>query len=169
MKKSLLIIVMSLAVITGFAQENKWNAGLVLGYGTELSKASIGARVIYDVIDPISIAGSFNYYFKESYEDEYSKIDTKWWDINVDFHWNVLRGESYKVYPLVGLTYLHVKQSGSNDMGIEDSGSDGKFGANLGVGGQYNFSEHFAAAVEAKYQIIDGGQFVPALSVMYRF
>ena len=45
----------------------------------------------------------------------------------------------------------------------------GKFGANLGIGGQLNLGSNWAVGVEAKYQIVDGGQFVPMASAMYRF
>ena len=111
MKKSLFIIAMSLVATIGFAQENKWNAGLVIGYGTDISKASLGGRVVWDIIEPFSVAAGFNRYFKDSYDDGFVNTDVKYWDLNLDFHWNVLRGESYNVYPLIGLTYLHGKAS----------------------------------------------------------
>ncbi len=183
MKKSFLIIIMSLAVITGFAQGswndkvNKWNAGIVIGYGTEVSKPSFGIRGVYDILNAISVAGSFNYYLKESAEVEYagavSKADRKCWDINIDGHWNFFYGEAYKVYALVGIGYFNAKISASASYAgeeIDGSMSDGAVSGNFGIGGQYNFNENWGAAFEAKYQVFSGtGQFVPALSVMYRF
>lgn len=168
MKKSLFTIAMLFMAIITCAQENKFSAGIVLGYGTDISKASLGGRVVWDITDPFSVAVGFNRYFKDSYDNGFTEVDVKYWDLNFDFHWNVLRGESYNVYPLIGLTYLHGKATAEAG-GMKESDSDGKFGANLGIGGQYNFSENWGAAIEAKYQIRDGGQFVPALSVMYRF
>ena len=112
-------------------------------------------------------------YFKETVDlGEFGAIGVegklKCWDINADFHWNVFRNEIFKFYPLVGLTYLHLK--GSTDVaGASISNSDGKFGANLGIGGQLNLGSNWAVGVEAKYQIVDGGQFVPMASAMYRF
>ena len=83
----------------------------------------------------------------------------------VDVHWNVLRGESYKVYPLVGLTYLHGKASYEGE-----SESDSWIGANVGVGAQLNFGTNWCVGIEAKYQIVDEvGQFVPMATIMYRF
>ena len=35
--------------------------------------------------------------------------------------------------------------------------------------GQLNLGSNWAVGVEAKYQIVDGGQFVPMASAMYRF
>ena len=51
MKRSFLAIAMSLVALVGFAQGNnlndqsgKWNAGIVIGYGTDISKPSFGIR-----------------------------------------------------------------------------------------------------------------------------
>ena len=52
---------------------------------------------------------------------------------------------------------------------LQINNSEGKFGANVGVGAQFDFGSNWGASVEAKYQIIDGAQFVPMASLMYRF
>ena len=77
MKKSLFIIAMSLVATIGFAQGNswndkvnQWNAGIVIGYGTEISKPSFGIRGVYDIVNAFSVAGSFNYYLKDSEKAE---------------------------------------------------------------------------------------------------
>lgn len=48
MKRSFLAIAMSLVALVGFAQGNnlndqsgKWNAGIVIGYGTDISKTIV--------------------------------------------------------------------------------------------------------------------------------
>ena len=73
MKKVFLIIAMSLITLAGFAQGDKWNdkvgqwnAGIVIGYGTDISKPSFGIRGVYDIVNAFSVAGSFNYYLKDS-------------------------------------------------------------------------------------------------------
>lgn len=163
-----IVAVLFVAVSSVFAQEQKWAVGLNIGYGTDVEKPFIGARAQYGINEAFDIAASFNYYFKDTYEDYGSSVDLKCWDINADLHWNVFRGESFKVYPFVGLTYLRAKASADGD-GFTVSASDGEFGANLGVGGVYDISYNFAVGVELKYQIIEGGQFVPLATVMYRF
>lgn len=185
MKKVFLIIAMSLITLAGFAQGDKWNdkvgqwnAGIVIGYGTDISKPSFGIRGVYDIVNAFSVAGSFNYYLKDSAEMEYmgaeSKADVKYWDINIDGHWNFLHHTNYNVYVLVGIGYIRSKKSYSEsyrDYDVFDgSASDGFVTGNFGIGGQYNFSDTWAAAFEAKYQAYSGGgQFVPEVSVMYRF
>lgn len=120
---------------------------------------------MYGINDAFDVAGSFNYYFKDKYDFGYGDDFTmKWWDINADVHWNAFRGEKYKLYPLAGLTFMQAKASSG---GVSDS--DGKFGVNLGIGGSYDFTSHFAVGVELKAQIISGTQFVPMASFMYKF
>ena len=161
MKKLFLTMMMCLlACGAAWAQQGKWNIGLNLGYGTDISKAFLGGRVMYEIDDRFDVVGSFNRYFKESV----GEVDVKYWDINADFHWNAIQRDLFNFYPLVGLTYLHGKASYAGE-----SEGDGRFGVNLGVGIMFNINEHWAAGAEAKYQIIDGSQFVPMASAMYRF
>ena len=137
-------VAMAFISVAGFAQSGSWSVGLNFGYGTDIS---------------------INYYFKDKYDFGYGDDFTmKWWDINADVHWNAFRGEKYKLYPLAGLTFMQAKASSG---GVSDS--DGKFGVNLGIGGSYDFTSHFAVGVELKAQIISGTQFVPMASFMYKF
>lgn len=166
MKKLLLMVVMfCMASAVAFAQDTRWGVGLNIGYGTDVSKPFLGAKAHYNITEAFTVAGSFNHYFKETVDLGYGEEGSvKCWDINADLHWNVYRNEMLQFYPLVGLTYLHAKAS------AEDYGdSEGKFGVNLGVGALFDLSSNWAIGIEAKYQIIDGGQFVPMATIMYKF
>lgn len=67
------------------------------------------------------------------------------------------------------MTYLNAKSSVEVEE-VTISNSEGNFGANnIDVGTQFDFGPNWAASVEAKYQIIEGEQFVPMASVIYRF
>lgn len=168
MKKFFLVIAMFIASVATFAQDNKWGIGLNIGYGTDISKPFLGVKGHYDMTEAFTVAASLNHYFKDTVEEMGIEVDLKCWDINADVHWNVLRREMVKLYPLVGLTYLQAKAS-VEESGVSISESDGKFGVNIGVGTQINLGANWGIGIEAKYQIIDGGQFVPMATVMYRF
>lgn len=169
MKKFFFVIAMCfIASVATFAQDNKWGVGLNIGYGTDIAKPFLGVKGHYDLTEAFTVAASFNHYFKDSMEEMGVEVDLKCWDINADVHWNVIHGEKFKFYPLVGLTYLHAKAS-AEESGVTVSASDGKFGANVGVGLQFNLGSNWGIGVEAKYQIIDGAQFVPMATIMYRF
>lgn len=169
MKKYFLLAILSLASIATFAQTNQWSGGVVLGYGSDISKPSVGLKVQYDLIEQVSFASSFNYYFQDKSEG----VKMNWWDANVDAHWNFVHKDNAKIYALAGLTYLHGKASLDAEYDEEDyevSASEGKLGANIGLGGQLNLSENWVMAAEVKYQVIDeGSQLVPSLSLMYKF
>ena len=168
MKKMFFMLLLMLGIASSaFAQksESQWNAGVTLGYGTDVSKGFVGVRAMYDIKPAFSLAAGFNYYFKRTLDTVPFEVEGKYWDVNLDFHWNVFRGDAYKLYPLIGLTYLHAKASVAGF-----SVSDGEAGLNLGLGGQWNFAEQWGVAAEAKYQAYSGGgQFVPSISLMYRF
>ena len=114
MKKMFFMLLLMLGIASSaFAQksESQWNAGVTLGYGTDVSKGFVGVRAMYDIKPAFSLAAGFNYYFKRTLDTEPFEVEGKYWDVNLDFHWNVFRGDAYKLYPLIGLTYLHAKAS----------------------------------------------------------
>ena len=174
MKKFMIMAVMLVGIgMAAFAQSGKWGVGLNLGYGTDLSKPSVGVKALYDVTEKFTVAPSFNYYFqqKESYEGVEVKLN--YWDVNCDLHWNLVSKETYRLYPLVGLTYLHAKACtsvSSSGYDVDVAASEGKFGANIGFGSQFRLTDQLVAAAELKYQFISGaGQLVPSVSLMYKF
>lgn len=169
MKKLFLLAVLAFMAVTTFAQDGKLAVGLNIGYGTasDLKKPSFGIKALYEISEKFTVAPSFNYYLpkKEDINDDY-EYKLNFWDVNCDIHWNVLQKESFKLYPLIGLTYLNVKGSVEG----EESESEGKFGANIGVGGQMEIADKWAVSIEMKYQFLsDIPQFVPSLSLMYKF
>lgn len=176
MKKLFLVAFMAILSSTAFAQSGKWAAGINIGYGSDIEKPSIGVKVLYDLNSQLTLAPSFNYYFNrtEKYNEGGVTAEgtAKFWDINCDLHWNVYSTDNFKFYPFAGLTYLHgkVEESASTSgYGVELEASEGKVGANIGIGGQLNIASNWAVGLEVKYQIIDGSQVVPALSILYRF
>lgn len=65
MKKLFFMISMLCMVsVVGLAQESKWAAGVSFGYGSDISKPFVGVKAHYDIIEQLTIAPSFNYYFK---------------------------------------------------------------------------------------------------------
>lgn len=174
MKKIMIMAVMLVGIgMAAFAQSGKWGVGLNLGYGTDLSKSSVGIKALYDVTEKFTVASSFNYYFQQKENYEGVEVKLNYWDVNCDLHWNLANKDTYRLYPLVGLTYLHAKAStsvSSSGYDVDVAASDGKFGVNLGFGSQFRLADQLSAAAELKYQYIDGtGQIVPSLSLMYKF
>lgn len=164
MKKLMIMALMLIGFsISAFAQN--WGVGINLGYGNEISKPSLGVKALYDINESFTLAPSFNFYLPET--EEYSGYESKlnYWDLNLDLHWTCYDDDMYQLYPIVGVTYLNAKVSvdGYNE-------SEGKFGVNLGFGGQMYLTEIWLISAEVKYQIIDNvNQLVPSLSLVYKF
>lgn len=95
----------------------------------------LGAGITMGIVDKIDFAPRFNYYFAGHGANLFT--------IDADFHYNIPVAESFKVYPAVGLVYLHA--TGFNKVGV-----------NLGAGAQYSITDNLGAFIEAKYQWVDG-------------
>ena len=159
--KKLMIMALMLIGFGISASAQNWGIGFNLGYGSEVSKPSLGIKAIYDINESFAIAPSFNYYLPE---EEYG-YKYNFWDVNFDLHWTCYDADMYQLYPLVGLSYLGAtaKYDGEKE-------SDGKLGVNLGFGGQVYLTDNWVASAEVKYQIISNtNQLVPSLSLIYKF
>lgn len=179
MKKSFLIVFCALMSVCAFAQKGEKAAGVNLSYGTEISNLGIGVKYQHGITDAIRLEGGFDYFLK--------KDGLSMWDINVNAHYLFPVADKFKVYPLVGLTYTNWKGGAVDDAldfidGVLDeaygeddyteggSGSESRFGANLGAGVQYDITTKWAVNFEVKYQLIkDCNQAVFTLGAAYKF
>lgn len=185
-KLFVLMSFMALGIGSVFAQKGEKAVGVNLGYGTEISNLGIGAKFQYGITDAIRTEASFNYFLK--------KDGASMWDVNVNAHYLFPIAEKIKVYPLVGLTYANCKvdmgwynegmtpeeikdlidagiiEDASEVTGETSSGSEGRFGVNLGAGIQYDLSAKLALNFEIKYQLIkDFNQAVFGVGIAYKF
>lgn len=172
MKKLFLTLAVALICVCAQAQvKGDVGVGLNLSYGTEISNIGIGVKGQYNFTDAIRGEVSFDYFLK--------KDATKMWDINVNAHYLFSVAEKFKVYPLVGLTYANcswdydhcdLMQGYEGDEDTSGSGSDGRFGVNLGAGASYDTTSKIAINFEIKYQIISNyNQVVFGIGAAYRF
>lgn len=91
-------------------------------------------------------------------------------DINANVHYLFPVASNVRLYPLAGFTYTnwHLDLGKVGDYNV--SGSDGKFGVNLGAGAEFNLAANWVMNLEIKYQLIsDVDQGVFNLGVAYNF
>lgn len=154
---------------------------LNLNYGTEIESLGLGVKGSLCFTDHIRGEASFNYFFPK---DHFTM-----WEINANAHYLFNIGDKFKVYPLVGLTYVHGHWSnkysvgGGGDWGwgapmrkangeitVNESYNTGKFGVNLGGGAQYDLTDHLMLNFEVKYSLVsDLDQCVISLGAAYKF
>lgn len=158
------------------AQAKTAAVGLNLNYGTEIESLGLGVKGSYCFTDHIRGEASFNYFFPK---DHFTM-----WEINANAHYLFNIGDKFKVYPLVGLTYVHGHWSnkysvggggdfddngdfGDGDWGwgapmrkangeitVKESYNTGKFGVNLGGGAQYDLTDNLMLNFEVKYSLV---------------
>lgn len=163
------------------AQAKTAAVGLNLNYGTEIESLGLGVKGSYCFTDHIRGEASFNYFFPKNH--------FTMWEINANAHYLFNIGDKFKVYPLVGLTYVHGHWSnkysvgGGGDWGwdapmrkangeitVNESNNTGKFGVNLGGGAQYDLTDNLMLNFEVKYSLVsDLDQCVISLGAAYKF
>lgn len=187
MKKVLLTLACAMTSLFASAQAKTAAVGLNLNYGTEIESLGLGVKGSYCFTDNIRGEASFNYFFPKNH--------FTMWEINANAHYLFNIGDKFKVYPLVGLTYVHghwsnkysVGGGGIPDFGDGDEGvgapmrkanveitvkdnNTGKFGVNLGGGAQYDLTDNLMLNFEVKYSLVsDLDQCVISLGAAYKF
>ena len=147
----------ALGLGTSFAQQGQKSIGVNLGYGSEIESFGLGAKFQYGITDPIRLEAAFNYFFENNY--------VNMWDLNMNFHYLFPLGSGFKVYPLVGLTYTNWHA----EIGDWDE-TEGRVGANLGAGLQYDIASNLALNFDLKYQFVkDFDQVAFAFGIAYKF
>lgn len=150
------------------AQASDLGIGVNVGYATKsgLSTGFIGAKALIGLPLNLALAPSMNYWFPKTE----SLYKLKFWDANVDMHFNLLNLGLLKVYPLIGLNYTYVKMLDDQGYEIGPDLKGGQVGANLGAGAQVRFLPTIGASIEAKGLLSDGfTQFIPTATLYFLF
>lgn len=158
MKKLIVLLsFIALGLSTSFAQQGQKSIGVNLGYGSEIESFGLGAKFQYGITDPIRLEAAFNYFFENNH--------VNMWDLNLNFHYLFPLGSGFKVYPLAGLTYTNWH----TEIGDWDE-TEGRVGANLGAGLQYDIASNLALNFDLKYQFVkDFDQVAFAFGIAYKF
>ncbi|WP_419083539.1 porin family protein, partial [Phocaeicola sp.] len=122
----------------------------------------LGLKYQYNITDQIRIEPSMTYFFKND--------GLSMFDINANIHYLFPIASNVSLYPLAGFTYTnwHLDLGKVGDYDV--SGSDGKFGVNLGAGMEFTLDKSWSLNLDIKYQLIsDLDQAVFNLGVAYNF
>lgn len=133
--------------------------GAFLAYGTEIENLGIGANAEFPVMEKMTISPSLIYYLPK---DEMG-IKINWFEVNGNVNYYFVDQDNIGVYGIAGLNYSSVKVNYDGEdfgFGGDFSGSDGRFGLNLGGGANFDIGGSITPFAELKYVIIDGGQLV---------
>ena len=158
MKKYILLALVALATAFGAgAEAGDVSIGGQFAYASKNSMAGLGAQVQYEPITNWRIAPEFIYYFEN---DNLSAFN-----VNVNIHYVIPTSATFAIYPLAGFTYANFR---AEVMGVSDN--EGRCGANIGMGAQYQIKEHLHFFTEERFQILKNwNQSVTCLGLKYTF
>ena len=133
---------------------------LVIGMGHSYTNFGIGAKFLYNVTNPIRLAGEFDFFLKKDY--------TSWWDFSVYGHYLFSVADKVNVFPAVGLGLVGVRV---NHMGYGGGTySHSYFAASLGGGADFALSDNLFLTGELRFKLIEYSNRVNlAVGVTYKF
>ena len=153
------ILVSALCAGHSVSAQEETRIGALLAYGTEIENLGIGANAEFPVMEKMTISPSLIYYLPK---DEMG-IKINWFEVNGNVNYYFVDEDNIDVYGIAGLNYssVKVKYDGADlGFGGNFSGSDGRFGLNLGGGANFDIGGGITPFAELKYVVIDGGQLV---------
>ena len=168
MKKILTLIcalVLGMGVSQAQVHEAQTAVGANLVYGTEIKSPGVGARFQYGVLDQLRTEVGFNYFFEHKHNS--------CWDVNINAHYllNVWNQKVY-IYPIVGINYTMMKygRHTEEDGTVVASDEDNHIGFNVGLGAEYELTDHIGVNLEYRHTIIRSvDQGVIGAGINYKF
>jgi outer membrane protein X len=138
-----------------------------LGLGNDYTNFGLGAKLQYNVTNPVRVEAAFNYFPP--------KDMLSMWDLGLNGHYMIQLNEKITLYPLAGVAVLGSKidlgpLAALMDDDDTSSSSSSDFGVNLGGGIDLKLSEQLFFNVQLKYTITgDWKRFIPSIGVAYKF
>lgn len=146
-----------------------WGAKLAFGSGDGYSNLGLGAKIQYNVIDPLRLEASFSYFLpkKEGFSG-LAEVKTSAWDFSVNAHWLFPVESGLTLYPLAGLGVLGVNTKADGPL-LDGKGSGSDLGLNLGGGVDYALPGNMFLNAEVKYMVAGPGFFEISAGIGFNF
>ena len=157
-------VTMSVSAVAQQKGDKAAGGNLVIGAGNSYTHVGIGAKFLYNVTDPIRLAGEFDYFLKKDY--------ASWWDFSVYGHYLFSVADQVVVYPSVGLGMVGAKFKYPDfGWGIGgDSYSDSWFAFSLGGGADYSLTSNLVLNGELRLKLFENTNRINfAIGVAYKF
>jgi len=163
MKKLFLSAILALSGIVSAVASDMGSLGVNFLYGSKFDQVGLGVSYKVNLTNNFRIAPELQYFF--------SSKNIKAWDANANIEYVSTLFDDLKFYPLVGFTYSHWTATYHNVGGFDKGvNTCDRFGANIGAGIEYNFTNQLAGVVELRGQLVkDLSQCVLVMGVKYNF
>lgn len=155
MKNRFIFLSLSLILLTAaFSEMNAQKSKSIgvstgIGFLDDFEFAKVGAEFNWDVFDHVRFTPSLDYYISSS----------SYLSANADFSYVIGIAEKMEFFPILGIAYV----TGGNWIGDT-------FGANIGLGIQYDLKNDFALNAKLKYQLAgDADVMVLGVGIVKKF
>lgn len=139
-----MIACMMLMSTAMFAQAGKFGVGanVLYGFASDYKQVGFGVKAQYEFVENFRAEVEGAYFLKKDH--------VSMWTANLNFHYLIPCGESFKVYPILGVGILgSAWDSEAKDAGLENTSM---FAFNGGAGAEYLISENFKIDAAFRYQ-----------------
>lgn len=170
MRKLMMIVVAAMmATMSANAQQaGDFSVGANASYSFKTESFAPGIRVQYNILRMLRAEIGGDYWLKKDLWQSY--------DAFFNLHLLIHASEVFKVYPFAGIGYVNTKVDGQDykddvhnvHVVVPEKVRDNVFG-NAGIGIQVNFTHHFGAFAEGKYQFKDDDRFCASLGLVCIF
>ncbi len=163
MKKIILV-----AMVLGFTINSQAQiaVGGGLGFNEKVSSIGLTAKGEYTVTDKIAISPSVSYFFGSAAFLGYNQ-SILGVDINATYAFDII--DKLKVYPVVGVNFSSYKTGGSLFLDDDVVGVKANaFGANIGAGAQWQFTDALSVYLEPKFVASNYSQIVVNVGVLLK-
>lgn len=155
---ALLLAVCGLGVAHAQSDRGMSALGFNIGYGFDTNNATLGVDYRYCITDEIRLNPSITHFVKND--------GLNAWALDLNLHYLVRLNDMFGFYPLAGLDLSFWKWDAGQDL----SHNETRFGANIGLGGEFYATNNITVGLEVKYNIIkDLDQALMAVRVGYSF
>lgn len=163
MKKIILTTLVLCFTISTYAQ---MAIGGGIGYNQEVSSIGITVKGEFNITEQIAISPNVSYFFGNStflgYNQSLLGID-----VNATYAFNII--EKLKVYPIVGANFSSYKTRTSFLFIIDETvENETAFGANIGAGAQWQFTDKLCVYLEPKFVASNYSQVVVNAGVLLK-
>ena len=155
MKKLFLMLMLAVISLGTFAQTRQGGqqVGFNNGYAFDSENATLGVDYRYCLTDEFRLNPSLTYFAKNN--------GVSAWAIDMNAHYVFPLGSGFGFYPLGGLSLVFCK--------FGENTNKTRFGANIGLGGEFYATSQFTVGLDLKYNIIKEDQAMFAVRVGYNF
>ncbi|MDR1103613.1 MAG: porin family protein [Tannerella sp.] len=156
MKKLLVISIVALCTVNGYAQRGRASVGTRLGYAAEWETVTLGVDYRYRFLPEFRLAPSLTHMVRNR--------NMSAWYMDMDCHYIVTVTDMFSFYPIGGMNLSLWRQY------LYGMTNTARLGLNVGLGAELRLTREISVSLDMKYNITGRyDQALAAVRVAYHF